>query len=549
MPTVALPSITPIAASAQAAPVQIQLGQIISGLVVALVDETTLRLQTTAGTIDVETDTTLPPGTPVTVSLQGTPQQPALVVTAVGGGTGQIATLPTAAAASEAETQAGADTPAPVIANSSAGNGAGSSATVAVEQGAAAIGTRTTSPLMQAALASASAIVRNAATSQGGLAALYADLEAALAAPTPNTPSPAAQASPLQNPYSQVSAATTPALPTPVVDAARQLLAMRLNLASAPGIDADAVKSALLQSGLAAGISDPTATSQSAAPINIGAALIILRQALKNWQEQEPVDQTTPELPQNPGQITADARSAAPVALYRGALAATPLPATTLANLIERRSEMPTAPESAQNPVTTPTAGRAAVPMPPYRGAPTVAQAPAAPSFSENATPHELAAHLLGQTDAAIARQTLLRLASMPDRDSVDPIHNQTASSRVMFDIPVATAQGTGVAQMAIERDGRHQSQSGNAPVWRANFSIDLEPIGPLHVHIALSGDRATVTLNAERANSAAALSADLPLLEAGLRHVALEPGELRCQAGSPRPAAASPGTFLDQAT
>jgi hypothetical protein len=65
------------------------------------------------------------------------------------------------------------------------------------------------------------------------------------------------------------------------------------------------------------------------------------------------------------------------------------------------------------------------------------------------------------------------------------------------------------------------------------------------------------VTLNAERADSAELLAAGLPLLDAGLRSVELEPGELRCRtggsdgsrAGAARPQPAAPGMFVDQAS
>jgi hypothetical protein len=102
---------------------------------------------------------------------------------------------------------------------------------------------------------------------------------------------------------------------------------------------------------------------------------------------------------------------------------------------------------------------------------------------------------------------------------------------------------------MSIERDGKGRGQQAAGAVWRATFSIDFEPIGPVHIKIALAGERATVTLNAERSDSAQLLSAGLPLLEAGLRGAAIEPGELRCNARSPRRQAANPGMFLDQAT
>jgi hypothetical protein len=160
-----------------------------------------------------------------------------------------------------------------------------------------------------------------------------------------------------------------------------------------------------------------------------------------------------------------------------------------------------------------------------------------------------LAARLLDHTEAAIARQSLLQIASLPDQPTTGASQADNNGMRLTFDIPLATMQGTAVAQVRVEHDGGRRDEQTIAPVWRANFSIDLEPIGRVHARIALVGDRATVTLNAERPDSAGELSAGLGLLEAGLRDADLEPGELRCNAGAPRTAQAAPGLFVDQAT
>jgi hypothetical protein len=188
--------------------------------------------------------------------------------------------------------------------------------------------------------------------------------------------------------------------------------------------------------------------------------------------------------------------------------------------------------------------------MPPYRGAPTVAQAPVAASIPAGASPRVLALHLIGETDAAIARQSLLQMAALPGAGASGEASSATHAARLMFDLPLATLGGTAVAQLLIEPDRQKQGQQGAIrPVWRASFSIDLEPIGPVHVRIALAGERTSVTMTAERGASAAALSASLPLLEAGLREAALEPGELRSQTGAGPPQVAAPGLFVDRAT
>jgi flagellar hook-length control protein FliK len=317
--------------------------------------------------------------------------------------------------------------------------------------------------------------VTAAAARQGGLAALYADLEVIV---------------------SQGGSAGS--VPAPVIDAARQLLALRLNLEPETAVTGDDLKTALAQSGLFADLARPGVALQPNSA-NIATALASLRQALQNWLA------TAPNVASDAAEPDAETRSGP----------------------------------------------RGAVPAPPYRGSPTVAQAPVAASLPASASARAQALHLLDETDAAIARQSLLQLASLPDDSSTGGgIDHDNNAARLMFDIPLATQQGTAVAQLQIEPDGRQQGQHGAAkPVWHASFAIDLEPIGSVQVRIALAGERASVTMTAERADSAAALSASLPLLEAGLREAALEPGELRSQIGAPAPPAVTPGLFMDHAT
>jgi Flagellar hook-length control protein FliK len=472
MTPIAAPQIAPVASSAPPAPVQLELGQILSGTVLALLNDTTLRLQTPAGLLDIATNTPLPAGTHVAITVQGTPQQPELVITPVQNGSSQPTAQQTGSSSEPGSPPIAVNSTETASTTALVNSTAASIAEPADQTNAAA---RTAPPLTQAALSAAAVILRNASATQGSLTTLYSNLKTAVTAPASSTPAP-------------------------VLEATKQLLAMRFDIASGNSIDANDVKLALMRSGLVSSSPVTGASPQNASTADLGAALIVLRQALKNWLDQE-TDQKTAAAPQSP--VTA----AAP---------------------------------------------RGNVPMPPYRGSPSAPQAPLAPSLSMAASPREQAIALLGQTDAAIARQTLLRIASLPSDQPSDAAHGNDNSPRLMFEIPIATVQGTGVAPMMIEHDGGSHGPDEIKPQWRASFSIDLESIGPVHVRIALTGERASVTLKAERARSAELLSAELPLLGAGLRQAEIEPGDLRCHvgdlAGSPHPQAA-PGTFLDQAS
>lgn len=291
------------------------------------------------------------------------------------------------------------------------------------------------------------------------------------------------------------AALARPDLPQPVRAAAAQLLALRVET-NAP-VTAPDIKAAVVRSGIAG---DPV-TLQPAALASSGdlkAALTTLKDALTNWVVKE----------QGADPALAQPKPQAP--------ASVPLP-------LPQRAVLP----------------------PPHRLAPTIPQAPLPASLPEEASAREAALHLLKATDGALARQTLLQIASLPD----DSTNRAEQGPRLTLDIPLALAQGTGVAQLRIEQEPARRDGPDIRPVWRAQFSIDVEPIGPVHASIALFGERAAVTLYAERDMSAEKLREGLPVLEASLKDAAFETGELLCRAGAPSAPKSAPGLFVDQAS
>jgi hypothetical protein len=154
--------------------------------------------------------------------------------------------------------------------------------------------------------------------------------------------------------------------------------------------------------------------------------------------------------------------------------------------------------------------------------------------------------HLLAQTEAALARQTLLQVASLPE--APHPGGSPHAGGLWAFEVPFLTQQGTAVAQFEVSRDGSGAEAEAPA-VWRVRFSLDIEPMGPVHASIALRGDRAAVTLWAEREDSAARLRAGADLLAEALRGAALQPGDIQLRVGAPSAPRAPAGRFLDRAS
>jgi hypothetical protein len=192
-----------------------------------------------------------------------------------------------------------------------------------------------------------------------------------------------------------------------------------------------------------------------------------------------------------------------------------------------------------------------ALPLP-YRGAPTTAQSPVAPSISADMPPHDIVKTLLVETEGALARQTLLQTASLPDAGGVRPAHADPATPRWYFELPFATRQGMAIAQFEVAPDGRHASPEGTGPTWRARFSLDVEPMGPIHAQIAVTGNRTAIRLWAERPETTTALRDNAPDLADALRQTDLDPGHVMVRHGSPPRLggeAAPAGRFLDRAS
>ena len=175
-------------------------------------------------------------------------------------------------------------------------------------------------------------------------------------------------------------------------------------------------------------------------------------------------------------------------------------------------------------------------PAPPFRGALPSAQPVASASVSPE-TPLAPAAHLLADTDAAIARHTLLQVASLPDRIDALPQpaqHNDPAAPRWNFEIPFATPQGTAMAQFEISRDGGGPDVEAAKKVWRARFTLDVEPTGPVHALVSLVGEKTSVRMWAERPATAEKLRAGSAELSRALARAELKPGDIVVRDGTP---------------
>ena len=111
---------------------------------------------------------------------------------------------------------------------------------------------------------------------------------------------------------------------------------------------------------------------------------------------------------------------------------------------------------------------------------------------------------------------------------------------------------------VALERENPKETGVQRAPqsdpqtrTWRARFSLDVEPMGPVHALVALVGGRASVMLWAERPATASRLNEQSTMLSEALRAAELEPADFQFRVGAPPSVArqAAPGRFMDRAT
>ena len=314
--------------------------------------------------------------------------------------------------------------------------------------------------------------------------------------------------------------------------------------AAATGIAPQEVLSALLTA--------PPATTAAAAPVTSS-------QSPASAIAQQILDLAAGSATLAPTATSADvaraAASSAALNLLQEVLQASPVAAGSVSSLVLQNSQL-----LSLIPVMTGTRtpanideadfARTNIPPPPINGALPSAQ-PVAPATLAGHLPVEAALqHLLDDTDGAIARQTLLQIASLPGQ--VDPSASRIDAStpRWNFEIPFATPQGTAMAQFEISRDGAERESTAAKATWRARFSLNVEPAGPVHALVSLNGDRTSVKMWAERPSTATQLRAGVAQLTQALSRAELTPGDIVIREGAPQqPIVAPAGHFLDRAS
>jgi Flagellar hook-length control protein FliK len=581
--------IFPVIAAQGAAPdVVLQPGTVIDAQVMKILANDLVRIAIANLSIEVLSEIPLQVGQTLQLAVSQTPEGIRLAVVGQGAGTATGEALPASVGKNaESPNVVGSDT---IILTPEA------PASAAPKPVAGAIAPK--NPLTPLQALAVSAAAQTAATRQGSLAPLFANLGAA---------------------------SVSDALPPKLQQAVAQLLALRPNLdQNLSGSDVKAAfenSGLFLESSLASGSPSPSPSSPASVP-DLKAALIVLRQTLLSLgAAAAPKDLSAPAAVQAakptqvfpniaavdpaPEQVAASptlAPSSAPeidveevflpqarlpvaddfiessgtsriftaatplnsdagpraaagaiLNLLQEALQATPQKAGNATKLVLDEDVQLDPHPSANGPQSAPrndaATARTTTPPPPFRGALPSAQPVVPPSLASDAPLAATAHHLLDDTDAAIARQTLLQVASLPDRADIAGARIDPAAPRWSFEIPFATAAGTAIAQFEISREASAREVDASRRVWRARFSLDVEPAGPVHALISLSGDKTSVRMWAERPATAAQLRDGAAQLSQALSRAELQPGDIVIRQGAPAQAAPAPaGHFLDRA-
>lgn len=166
--------------------------------------------------------------------------------------------------------------------------------------------------------------------------------------------------------------------------------------------------------------------------------------------------------------------------------------------------------------------------------------------FLPGTTPQILQA-VLKETDAALARVRMTQLVNT----GLAGDDRAQATSRPMdlvFELPLALGQETGILQLQVGRDGSGQAEDGdNEPAWRLRFAMDLTATGPVEAAVSLRGGGTYVRLWVERSATFDGLKALEETMMASFADAGLDLQEFRLVRGLPPKAAAKYGTLVDR--
>ena len=186
---------------------------------------------------------------------------------------------------------------------------------------------------------------------------------------------------------------------------------------------------------------------------------------------------------------------------------------------------------------------------PPRRDGLPLPQQSVSSSISQTTSTRNAVTIVAAHADQAIERIKLQQFASLPPSPD-NPVANSTSRTNApvwVFEIPIRFPDETSVAGFRIEQD-REARKAAAHKVWRINFALDTAELGAVHGSIGLRGTEISISLIAERAETASIFRQGAPQLRERLGATNFEITDLSILSGKPRQTPLQTGYFVDSA-
>ncbi len=121
---------------------------------------------------------------------------------------------------------------------------------------------------------------------------------------------------------------------------------------------------------------------------------------------------------------------------------------------------------------------------------------------------------LLKQLDATLARIQTHQLASLPQDD--------TTRQTWQFELPILHGHKVDAWQIHIGKERASQAES-HEEVWNLSLHVDLQPLGPMRIQLALQGDAISTTIWTEQATTSELVKTHLKTLRQAFERAGLE--------------------------
>ncbi len=184
--------------------------------------------------------------------------------------------------------------------------------------------------------------------------------------------------------------------------------------------------------------------------------------------------------------------------------------------------------------------------QPPFSRSLPKGQPPRPPVIEGAMPPSEAGRVLLGEAKAALARISLLQLASSAMGGKENAGMRSPAPAEWNFEMPLQLGSQNAIVQFRIEGESRAEHE-GAKRGWNIHVSLDTPGTGPVYAALSLSGKTARISLWAGREETLASFKANRQELAKALNDNGISADNINFLPGIPKARPVKPGSMLDQ--